>query len=722
MDPQHLERDELSYELVIRRISSDAHDWFNQLQTFLLAEAEGTVEEPLDMARLTRSTISKEIRECDLKLKEIGNKLNEAMRDEDDALILKSKSRMIHIAGRIKRLMTYDPSCVEVFNLYTLVQEMGKQMSTAQDVLGDDSLGAMSLPEDSSDRRESQFLQKSTEPKPIGASSTGTLPKIKLPQELQPSRQGRPLSRSSVTNAEALEAFQSTTRDDLHQPLPAKQNDMSANNQNQHGLWLEMPTTTNKRSQPMANRVRQLFEVADTRSNHLQVGQNYNGSDCGHKQATLSANRQQFNHHSPANHSNRGMTGGQHNTQYAVGPQTSRSFNNADRGLLAEEQRSTFANQSSRGLAGGHVIHKWSIRFDGVSGSLSAEDFIYRAERQAQLYGVSERALALGVGDLMTGRAGQWFWTYQQQMPNATWAELKAAFLRRYAPHKESDYEIRSRIENRKQKENESFNEFCQDVEALAVRLLRRMPEDELVEVLRRNMLMHLRKALWRHETFTVDELVSVCCEYEELCKDEERLTARQRHRVNEVAYQEPSRAGWHAVHSEYREPVSAHTQFTQEPLHEHFPQYYPGVTRAPMPYAGFNQPYSEATYDQRYAEPNTNFTMAPNYMSGPQEHIEAIKSEPNRGDYVVCWNCCEMGHVFTNCSKPQMRVFCYTCGMHDKLTVTCPRCSLNLRKGKTQSGATCPPKSNPYPSNQILMNTMPTAQPQSQSILPARK
>lgn len=130
----------------------------------------------------------------------------------------------------------------------------------------------------------------------------------------------------------------------------------------------------------------------------------------------------------------------------------------------AEEQRSTFRRQEALGLSGGHLIGKWSLRFSGAPKTLDVDDFLFRVERQARLHGVSDGALAIGVGDLLTCGAADWFWSFQRKFDNPTWFQLRQAFIRRYAAQRESDYAIRSRIEHRVQRIGESFGDFAQDL------------------------------------------------------------------------------------------------------------------------------------------------------------------------------------------------------------------------------------------------------------------
>lgn len=39
------------------------------------------------------------------------------------------------------------------------------------------------------------------------------------------------------------------------------------------------------------------------------------------------------------------------------------------------------------------------------------------------------------------------------------------------------------------------------------------------------------------------------------------------------------------------------------------------------------------------------------------------------------CWNCLDPGHIFENCSRPKMRVFCYVCGELGQLSNNCQIC-----------------------------------------------
>lgn len=56
-----------------------------------------------------------------------------------------------------------------------------------------------------------------------------------------------------------------------------------------------------------------------------------------------------------------------------------------------------------------------------------------------------------------------------------------------------------------------------------------------MVEILRRNMQMVLKKSLFRERFRNVDDMIQICTEYEKICKEEE--WRNRRHRVQEVSF-----------------------------------------------------------------------------------------------------------------------------------------------------------------------------------------
>ena len=56
-------------------------------------------------------------------------------------------------------------------------------------------------------------------------------------------------------------------------------------------------------------------------------------------------------------------------------------------------------------------------------------------------------------------------------------------------------------------------------------------------------------------------------------------------------------------------------------------------------------------------------------------EMVEVCAVNP-AADYVICWNCRDIGHVFQDCTSAERKVFCYGCGTADTYKPTCRRCT----------------------------------------------
>lgn len=123
---------------------------------------------------------------------------------------------------------------------------------------------------------------------------------------------------------------------------------------------------------------------------------------------------------------------------------------------------------------------------------------------------------------LLTGKARDWFWRYHKQVESIVWTEFCEALRFQYRDFK-SSFDIREEIRNRKQKPNETFDEFFDAITVVMDKLPHSMSEGEVIEILTRNLrpeirqdllyipihsLPHLRKLVQMRENFLADEHV----------------------------------------------------------------------------------------------------------------------------------------------------------------------------------------------------------------------
>lgn len=606
MDPQYLSCDELEYEYLLRGIKADDINAMEKLIAELRDEENGEKQNPSDLQRITRSSVSHEIKECDRKLKEISGAFILAVREADDEGITAAQFRLIHLKGRIARLKGVAPQHAGVDRLVEKVNKGESRMSSARDSLGSGEQISINIGEDlNAIANEMLDIEEGGAVGGTTTDPTDTYISSNKPNHLGPIKKPQ-ASKGSLTKFLGSISDLFTGCSDTNYALQSSPQSAFRNtnaNKSMHSKTLP------RQSQQTNNAGKtQWFE------NAVNADRNDNVSGRGGKLLTADQgsilNSTTDNRFLPISQS--GLQSA------AVGPAYT---------------------QQQFGLAGGHRIRHWPLRFSGSPNGLDIDDFLFRVERQAELYGVSHAALVIGIGDLLTDRAAQWYWTNQRKGGTLNWMELRQAFLRRYAPRRDSDYDIRAKMENRKQRPGECFSDFCQDVEALSVRLTRRMPDDELVEVLRRNMNMQLRKALWREQTDTVDDLLNLCDDYEQLCatdQNQDRQYQRRPMRVGEIENSNNSEE-YNALGLQYGDGVR--------------------------------------------------------HQQSGDEHVDALQPGFTRNDAVICWNCKDIGHTFVQCDLPRQSIFCHSCGMAGVLRTQCTnvRCLGNGRKDVMPAGPTHP-------------------------------
>lgn len=509
MDVGHLLTDELDYEFSIRSLLPHQPNAIDRLRKLIELESQGQAETPIGSEVMTRNSVGKELQECERKLAEIRKAMENAERSADDSLIERARSRVIHVMDRIKRLQQRAPDHAGVDRLWVRVQGFFLDFESARDSLGFGEAAALVEgigEKDPLTETDPQVFQQ--------AITHGAVPKSRNSDLLMTfgNRQRTSASvaqqQSSNSRVVPLDSPQAVLNE-ARQFMPAGFQQMPANRALDVQLRRNSVHSDRRQTLPHPN-------YADVRCTDRVVSGAF-ASRFDDAAQYLDPQIQGF-------FDNVAGTAHQHRSVAPVFDQYPPSPRPAGPDpAICNSRRGSGGQHPSGNFTGGHNIHKWALRFDGHNDELDARDFIFRIERQAQLYGVAQQALAIGVGELLTGKAAQWYWTYQRQAPNATWECFKQAFLRRYSPNENTDLEIRSNIENRWQRPQESFNDFCQDIEALAVRLVRPMTEAELVEMLRRNMSTHLQKALWQTQARTVDELLRHCNAYEKMLRDAKR-------------------------------------------------------------------------------------------------------------------------------------------------------------------------------------------------------
>lgn len=312
-------------------------------------------------------------------------------------------------------------------------------------------------------------------------------------------------------------------------------------------------------------------------------------------------------------------------------------------------------NQQRFGLS--QIISRWTVRFGGNRKDLPIDEFIFRVEYLAEADMIPLNSLVGCLHHLLVGSATDFYWILRRKYPNATWLQLKNSLKAHFAKH-ENDFEIRNLIMNRRQGAKEEFEDYCLAVECLAARLNRPMADDEIVEIMRENMSSRLQDRLLLVYTPTVDVLKATCKRFE-------RLWASSTDRTKD-----------HRFHAMVNEIDFPHDDLMNGRYN-----------------GGSSQMMTMPVEDDRHR-------LIPFELSALGQNLPVV-GQPN--EYVICWNCRDIGHTYVDCLANERRIFCFGCGESNVIKPRCARCNPgNVRAGGIMLRQTRP---NPNMTNQARSN-----------------
>ena len=245
---------------------------------------------------------------------------------------------------------------------------------------------------------------------------------------------------------------------------------------------------------------------------------------------------------------------------------------------------------------------------------------MFRLELFAKRDGYPQHKLPLIIHSFVSDSAEKWLWVYTRDNPNATWQEMRVALLFRFSSH-ETERETRRVIERRMQKHKESFNDFSLEIQTLNGRLTQNFSESEMLEILRENMHPALPTMTIQKHFESIDHLRNVCQKYERL---------------------------WANSGFDFRnnaEPMSRRQNISEIKLE------------------------SDLTDDY-------NITSLKMNETDDTQNVSALHgTDSKRTEYLICWNCKDLGHRYQDCVKDFTEIFCFGCGRTGVRKPNCEHC-----------------------------------------------
>lgn len=167
-----------------------------------------------------------------------------------------------------------------------------------------------------------------------------------------------------------------------------------------------------------------------------------------------------------------------------------------------------------------NIIRNWRIKFTGHDTQMSVDEFIYRVNILTinNLRGDYE-ILCKHAHSLFEGKALEWYWRYHRRAYDMDWHSLTTALRNQY---KEDyiDFDVLDDVRKRKQKHNESFDEYLDLISTLTDRLKTPISDRDLCEILIRNLKAEIRHELLHLEITSVSQLRREVRKHEKFMKD----------------------------------------------------------------------------------------------------------------------------------------------------------------------------------------------------------
>lgn len=156
----------------------------------------------------------------------------------------------------------------------------------------------------------------------------------------------------------------------------------------------------------------------------------------------------------------------------------------------------------------GLPVSRWALKFSGDHRGLQLPDFLNQIEIMATAEGATDEDLHRSAIYLLDGFAKTWYMAFRNNYPS--WNRLVDGLRVQFLP-KDWDYWQLKDIENRYQREDESFGVFLASMVLKFQELPYEVREDQKVAIIRRNLLPAYQDRLALVDTNTLYQLNYAC-------------------------------------------------------------------------------------------------------------------------------------------------------------------------------------------------------------------
>lgn len=147
------------------------------------------------------------------------------------------------------------------------------------------------------------------------------------------------------------------------------------------------------------------------------------------------------------------------------------------------------------------------IKFDGKT--MSVRQFIFKLKTLKEANEVSWDYIVKNFYRCVKDHADTWYWSLVQKLDSAglklSWNILKDALERDFGG-RQVDADISNMMWSRRQKYNESFDDFCNDIISMNNRMTNRKDDSELINIFKRNCSNRLISGIYNYSCASVEQ------------------------------------------------------------------------------------------------------------------------------------------------------------------------------------------------------------------------
>lgn len=639
MNPEFLESEELDYEMSIRKIYLDTRrKKTSALSKILIEERDGLRSLP----GYTGLDPEEEIVSCGVMLDLLKMGLEVAINQRDENELNRCRTKFLHIQSRSQRIVPVTSTSVASHaSLLNLIQEVDTKMKSLYKRSSQPTLTSV-RPSFTPPNVVNEPGIQNLNPLPLGNNNSIDLLSGNSDSDtVGPSfdqfpinnEQGAGLPPPILPSTASFVSPQPKVDDTINKRFERLEEMIE-----KLSMSMSLRSEADKRHQhnPVREPPRDFRSLGAVRKSTYDppTAPTWNLPFVRNPTSTVDNNQGRFSNYNPLNYNQNpihheqcrydpNIRYNQSNQQNPIGNSSFISDNNHS------NQRSNHGQNSFYGGRKPIPVHKWRISFDGEN---DLNDFLSKVEMYTKFESTPDDVLMSSIGYLFSKRALSWYRVHYKEYER--WTDLRTALVEEFLPS-HSDFQISNQINSRFQSKNESFGEYLAAMQMLFSYMSEPPNTSHQLQLIRRNMDPTYMFALSTQEIVTIKQLAQICRRLDDT-KDMIQMRSKSSNSFSTNLSPYPSKK----------------VQFNE----------LAGECESDLEVAAL-------TVQRRSEKPT------------PNEQFSR-KTPP----VITCWNCLQPGHTFNYCPQEKLRLFCFTCGMHNTSRPKCPKCGPGNPRPGSQS------------------------------------